>query len=144
MTGVTAYDDGNIFAKILRGEIPCHRVFEDDVVLAFMDVMPRVPGHVLVVPKAPSRGLLDASADTLAALMPRVQRVAAAVVAAMQADGLTLTQYNGAAGGQSVFHLHVHLLPRHDGQALSPEGGPMERPEVLAEIADRIKAHLPD
>ena len=144
MTGVPAYDDGNIFAKILRGEIPCHRVFEDDVALAFMDVMPRVPGHVLVVPKAPSRGLLDASPDTLAALMPRVQRVAAAVVAAMEADGLTITQYNGVAGGQSVFHLHFHLLPRHDNQGLKPEGGPMEEPEALAEIADRIKARLPE
>ena len=142
MTNVPAYDDGNIFAKILTGEISCHRVFEDDVALAFMDISPQVPGHVLVVPKAPSRGLLDASADTLAAIMPRVQRVGAGVVAAMKADGLTLYQSNEVAGGQSVFHLHFHLIPRREGVAMQPPGGRMEKPEVLAELAARIRAEL--
>ena len=142
MTSVQAYEDGNIFAKILRGEMGCHRVFEDDVVLAFMDISPQVPGHVLVVPKAPSRGLLDASAATLAAIMPRVQRIGAAVVTAVKADGLTLYQSNEVAGGQSVFHLHFHLLPRHEGVAMQPPGGRMEKPEVLAELAARIRAEL--
>ena len=142
MTSVQAYEDGNIFAKILRGEMGCHRVFEDDVVLAFMDISPQVPGHVLVVPKAPSRGLLDASAATLAVIMPRVQRIGAAVVTAVKADGLTLYQSNEVAGGQSVFHLHFHLLPRHDGVAMQPPGGRMEKPEVLAELAARIRAEL--
>ena len=142
MTGVPDYDGGNIFAKILSGEISCHKVFEDDVALAFMDISPQVPGHVLVVPKSPSRGLLDASAETLAAVMPRVQRIGAAAVAAMKADGLTLYQCNEVAGGQSVFHLHFHLLPRHEGVALQPPGGRMEEPEVLAAVAARIRAEL--
>ena len=136
------YDDGNVFAKILRGEMSCHRVFEDDVVLAFMDIAPQVEGHVLVVPKAPSRGLLDATAATLSDVMPRVQRVGAAVVAALKADGLTLYQCNEVAGGQSVFHLHFHLLPRLEGVALRPPGGPMEKPEVLSDVAARIRAEL--
>lgn len=138
-----AYDPGNIFAKILRGEMSCHKVFEDDVALSFMDIMPRVAGHVLVIPKAPSCGLLDARPEDLAALMPRVQRVGAAVTAAMMAEGLTVQQFNEAAGGQVVFHLHFHLLPRHAGVALRPPGGPMEKPEVLADLAGRIRAHLP-
>ncbi len=142
MTSVPAYDDGNVFAKILRGEMGCHRVFEDDVALAFMDINPQVSGHVLVVPKAPSRGLLDASADALATVMPRVQRIGAAVVAATKADGLTLYQSNEVAGGQTVFHLHFHLLPRHEGVAMQPPGGRMESPEVLAEQAARIRTEL--
>ena len=140
---MAAYEESNVFGKILRGEMPCHRVYEDDVALAFMDIMPRVAGHVLVVPKVPARGLLDIAPADLAALMPRVQRVGAAVVAAMAADGLTLHQFNETAGGQVVFHLHFHLLPRHDGVALRPPGGPMEKPDVLADLAARIKAHLP-
>ena len=138
-----AYDPDNIFAKMIRGEMSCHKVFEDEVALSFMDIMPRVAGHVLVIPKAPARGLLDARPEDLSALMPRVQRVGAAVTAAMQADGLTVQQFNEAAGGQVVFHLHVHLLPRHAGIALRPPGGPMERPEVLADLAAKIRAHLP-
>ena len=140
---MAAYDPDNIFAKILRGEMSCHKVFEDEVALAFMDIMPRVTGHVLVIPKAPARGLLDARPEDLAALMPRVQRVGAAAVAAMQADGLTVHQFNEGAGGQVVFHLHFHLLPRHAGVALRPPGGPMERPEILADLAQKIRAHLP-
>lgn len=140
---MTAYDPDNVFAKILRGEMPCHKVFEDDVALSFMDIMPRVAGHVLVIPKSPSRGLLDARPEALAALMPRVQRVGAAVVDAMGADGLTVQQFNEEAGGQVVFHLHFHLLPRHSGVALRPPGGPMEKPETLAALAEKIRAKLP-
>ena len=139
---MAAYDDGNIFAKILRGELPCHKVFEDDVALAFMDVMPRAEGHVLVIPKRPVRNLMDCSPDDLAALMRRVQRVGLAAQRAMAAPGLTLQQFNEEAGGQVVFHLHFHLLPRQAGVPLRPPGGPMEKPEVLAGYAARIRTAL--
>ncbi len=135
-----AYDDQNLFAKILRGEIPCAKVYEDDLVLAFMDVMPQADGHTLVVPKAPARGLLDVAPDTLAALIVRVQKVAAAVKAAFAADGLTILQYNEPAGGQSVFHLHFHVVPRMDGVALKPHAGGMADPGVLKAHAARIVA----
>ena len=137
-----AYDNQNIFAKILRGEIPCHRVFEDEVALALMDIMPRCDGHVLVIPKSAARGLLDASPSLLAALMPRVQKVAAAAVKAFAADGLTLQQFNETAGGQMVFHLHFHIMPRHEGVSLRPHTGAMAKPEVLAAQAERIRAAL--
>lgn len=132
------YDRDNIFAKILRGELPCHRVFEDEVALAFLDIMPRVEGHVLVIPKQPSRTLLDADPADLGALMPRVQRVGRGVVRATHAAGLTLHQFSEDAGGQVVFHLHFHLLPRQPGVALRPPGGPAEHPDVLAALAQRI------
>lgn len=137
-----AYDDQNIFAKILRGEIPCAKVYEDDLVLAFMDVLPQAEGHTLVVPKAPARGLLDVAPDTLAALIVRVQKVAAAVKTAFAADGLTILQYNEAAGGQSVFHLHFHVVPRMDGVALKPHAGGMADAKVLRDHAERIRAKL--
>ena len=137
-----AYDDQNIFAKILRGEIPCAKVYEDDLVLAFMDVMPQAEGHTLVVPKAPARGLLDVAPDTLAALIVRVQKVAAAVQTAFAADGLTILQYNEPAGGQSVFHLHFHVVPRTDGVALKPHAGGMANADVLKEQAALIAAAL--
>ncbi len=137
-----AYDDQNIFAKILRGEIPCAKVYEDDLVLAFMDVMPQAEGHTLVVPKAPARGLLDVAPDTLAALIVRVQKVASAVKTAFAADGLTILQYNEPAGGQSVFHLHFHVVPRMEGVALKPHAGGMADSGVLKEQAERIKAAL--
>ena len=121
-----AYDPENIFAKILRGDIPCHRVFEDEVALAFMDIMPRVEGHCLVIPKAPVRTVLDMTPEALGQLMARTQRVAAAAVAATAADGLTLQQFNESAGGQEVFHVHVHVLPRRAGVPLRPPGGPRE------------------
>jgi histidine triad (HIT) family protein len=136
------YDPTNIFAKILRGEIPCHRVLEDEAALAFMDIMPRCEGHCLVIPKAPARTLLDITPDDLAALITRVQRVARAAVAAMGADGLTIQQFNEAAGGQEVFHLHVHVLPRRTGIALLPPLGPMADPALLARQAESIRAAL--
>ena len=139
---MTPYDESNVFAKILRGEIPSHRVYEDEIALAFMDVMPRVEGHVLVIPKTSARTLLDIAPADLAALMPRVQRVGRAVVAAFVAEGLTLQQFNEEAGGQVVFHLHFHLLPRHAGIALRPPGGPMASPDVLARNAALIRDTL--
>ncbi|AMB47549.1 HIT family protein [Methylobacterium sp. AMS5] len=139
---MTPYDPDNIFAKILRGEIPAHKVYEDEHSLAFMDVMPQGEGHTLVIPKAPSRGLLDAEPQTLAAVIGTVQRVGRAVKAAFKADGLTLFQYNEPAGGQTVFHLHFHLVPRHDGVPLKRHEGGMADNAVLAEHAARIRAAL--
>ena len=135
------YEDTNIFAKILRGEMPANKVFEDDVAFAFMDIMPRADGHTLVIPKAPCRNLFDIRPDDLSTLMPRVQKVARAVKQAMQAEGLTLQQFNEQAGGQIVFHLHFHILPRWSGVALRPPGS-MEKPEVLAANAEKIRAAL--
>jgi histidine triad (HIT) family protein len=139
---MTPYDPDNIFGKILRGEIPAHKVYEDEHSLAFMDVMPQGEGHTLVIPKVPSRGLLDAEPQTLAAVIGTVQRVGRAVKAAFKADGLTLFQYNEPAGGQTVFHLHFHLVPRHDGVPLKRHEGGMADPAVLAEHAARIRAAL--
>ena len=138
------YDPSNIFAKILRGEIPSHRVYEDDAVVAFMDVMPQGPGHTLVVPKAPSRNLLDADPATLGPLFTTVQKVALAVEKAFGADGVTILQFNEPASGQTVYHLHVHVIPRFEGVALKPHTGQMEKPEVLAENAGKIRASLND
>ncbi|MBE7245293.1 HIT family protein [Methylobacterium hispanicum] len=137
-----AYDPQNVFAKILRGEIPAHRVYEDAHTLAFMDVMPQGEGHTLVIPKAPSRGLLDAEPEALAALIASVQRVARAVKAAFAADGLTVFQYNEPAGGQTVFHLHVHIVPRREGVPLRRHEGGMADNAVLAAHAERIRAAL--
>ncbi|MDX2257582.1 MAG: HIT family protein [Hyphomicrobiaceae bacterium] len=139
---MTAYDPGNVFAKILCGEIPAHKVHEDDDVIVFMDLMPQAPGHTLVVPKAPSRTLLDADPASLARLLPVVQKVARAVKAAFAADGITIVQFNEAAAGQTVFHLHVHVIPRHEGVALKEHGRGMAPAEELAANAARIRAHL--
>jgi histidine triad (HIT) family protein len=136
------YASDNVFAKILRGEIDCHKVFEDSVALAFMDIMPRAEGHVLVIPKAPARNLFDAKPQDLSALITRVQTVAAAVKTAMQADGITLQQFNETAGGQVVFHLHFHVLPRWSGIALRPHTGVMEKPEILSALAAKIRAAI--
>ncbi len=137
-----AYDQDNIFAKILRGDIPSHRVYEDDYTVAFMDVMPQGPGHTLVLTKAPSRNLLDADAATLAHLMTTVQKVARAVKDAFEADGIMVVQYNEAPAGQSVFHLHVHVIPRFEGVPLKPHTGNMEDPQVLATNAEKLRRAL--
>lgn len=137
-----AYDDGNIFAKILRGDIPCHRVYEDDAVIAFMDVMPQGIGHTLVVPKAPSRNFLDADPKVLSAVMPVVQKIAVAAKAAFAADGVTVMQFNEPAAGQTVFHLHFHIIPRFDGVPLQRHSDAMEDGEVLAANAAKLKAAL--
>jgi histidine triad (HIT) family protein len=137
---MTAYDPSNVFARILRGELPCEKVYEDDVALALMDIMPRGDGHVLVIPKVAARGLLDIAPADLAALITRVQTVAGAVKRGMGAEGLTIQQFNESAGGQVVFHLHFHILPRWEGVALKPHSGAMEKPEVLKVHADKIRA----
>lgn len=136
------YDNNNIFAKILRGELPCKKVYEDHAVLAFMDIMPRADGHVLVIPKTSARNIFDIDAEALAAMMPSVQKVAKAVQKGMGADGLTLQQFSESAGGQVVFHLHFHLLPRWDGVKLRPHTGDMEDKTVLAAHAEKIRAAL--
>jgi histidine triad (HIT) family protein len=136
------YDSNNIFAKILRGEIPCHKVYEDEQTLAFMDVMPQCDGHCLVIPKQPSRGLLDADPAVLGHLMAVVQKVASGAVAATGADGFQIRQYNESAGGQTVFHLHFHILPMKEGVPLKPHTGKMADHGMLAEMAKKIEAHL--
>ncbi len=136
------YDKANIFAKILRGEASCVKVYEDAHAFAFMDIMPRTPGHVLVIPKSPARNILDIAPDALAGMMPAVQKVAVAVKQVMGCDGLSIQQFNEVAGGQVVFHLHFHLLPRWQGIALKPPGGPMEKPEVLAAHAKAISSAI--
>ncbi len=136
------YDANNIFAKILRGEIPCHKIYEDDHTLAFMDVMPQVDGHCLVVPKAASRGLLDADVAVLAHVMATVQKVAAAAVKATAADGFQIRQYNEPAGGQTVFHLHVHILPMMEGAVLKPHSGKMADHGALAVMAQKVKSYI--
>ncbi|MGY6707857.1 MAG: HIT family protein [Rhizobiaceae bacterium] len=138
----TPYDDQNIFAKILRGELPCHNVYEDESTFAFMDIMPRGDGHALVIPKKPARNVLDVEADSLAAVMRTVQKVAKASMEAFGADGVTVQQFNEPAGGQVVFHLHVHIIPRFDGIGLRPHTGEMENPEILAANAAKLRAAL--
>jgi histidine triad (HIT) family protein len=137
-----AYDDNNVFARILRGEIPSHKLYEDEDTYAFMDVMPRGEGHCLVIPKKPSRNILDVEPESLSAVMKTVQKLAKAVVPALGADGVTIQQFNEPAGGQVVFHLHFHVLPRFDGVPLKPHTGQMEKPEVLAANADKIRNAL--
>ncbi len=137
-----AYDPSNVFAKILRGELPCEKVYEDEHTLALMDIMPRADGHVLVIPKAPARNILDIAPEDLSRLAVSVQKLAKAVKAGMGADGITVQQFNESAGGQVVFHIHVHVLPRWEGVALRPHTGAMEKPEVLKAHADRIRAAL--
>jgi histidine triad (HIT) family protein len=139
---MTTYDDQNVFAMILRGELPCEKVYEDEATFAFMDIMPRADGHVLVIPKTPARTILDIRTEDLSRLMVTVQKIARAVKAGMAADGLTIQQFNESAGGQVVFHIHVHVLPRWDGAPLRPHTGQMEKPEALKAHADRIRAAL--
>jgi len=136
------YDPNNIFAKILRGELPCHKVYEDDQALAFLDIMPRMPGHTLVLPKAPARNLLDVSAQDLAAVMTAAQKVARGAMQAFGADGITIQQFNEGAGGQVVFHLHVHVIPRKQGVAMKPPANEKEKPDVLVEHAKKLAAAI--
>lgn len=131
-----------VFGKIVRGEIPCHKIYEDDKVLAFLDIMPRAPGHALVLPKAPARNILDVAPDDLAAAIKVAQRIAKVSVDVFGADGVTIQQFNENAGGQVVFHLHVHVIPRQEGVALKPPASVKEAPEVLKEQAARLAAAL--
>jgi histidine triad (HIT) family protein len=137
-----AYDPANIFAKILRGELPAHKVFEDAETLAFMDIMPRADGHCLVIPKSAARNVLDATPAQLSACLLTVQRMSRAAMMAFAADGITIQQFNEAAGGQVVFHLHYHVLPRHTGVPLRPHTGQMEKPDVLAAHAEKLRQAL--
>jgi histidine triad (HIT) family protein len=137
-----AYDPNNIFARILRGELPCHKVFENEHVLAFMDIMPRGDGHTLVISKAPARNILDISPEALDGLFRGVQIVSRAVKAGFDADGLTIQQFSEPAGGQVVFHIHVHVIPRWDGVRLRPHTGEMAPKETLEAHAAKVRAAL--
>ena len=136
------YDPDNIFAKILRGEIPCHKVYEDEHTLAFMDVMPQVDGHTLVIPKIPSRNLLDADPATFGPLMAAVQTLAQATKRAFGAEGVLIKQFNEPAAGQTVYHLHFHVLPRKEGVELRPHTGKMADHALLAQHAEMIRNAL--
>jgi histidine triad (HIT) family protein len=138
----SAYDPSNVFGKILRGELPAHKLYEDADTFALMDIMPRGDGHCLVIPKAPSRNILDVSEESLAAVARTTQKLARAVMKAFSADGVTVQQFNESAGGQVVFHLHVHVIPRFSGVSLKPHTGQMEKPETLAANAEKIRAAL--
>ena len=137
-----SYDPNNIFAKILRGELPCHKVYEDDKTLAFLDIMPRAPGHTLVLPKAPARNLLDVDPADLAHVMQVAQKIAKAAVKVFDADGITVQQFNESAGGQVVFHLHVHVIPRKEGVPLKPPASVKEEASVLSDQALKLSAAL--
>jgi len=139
---MTAYDNNNAFARILRGEFPCHKVYEDDHVLAFLDIMPRAPGHTLVIPKAPARNILDIKEEDYVHVARATRRIARAAMTAFKADGITVQQFNEAAGGQVVFHLHVHVMPRHDGIALLAPASRKEDVKVLEDNATKLVAAL--
>ena len=137
-----AYDDENVFAKILRGDMPAHKVHENERTLAFMDIMPRGDGHVLVIPKARVRNLLDADDGTLAAVAAAAREIARAAMKAFGADGITVQQFNEPAGGQVVFHYHVHVIPRFDGVPLRPHTGEMEDDAKLSANAEKLRSAL--
>lgn len=139
---MSAYDPDNIFGKILRGEFPSHEVFEDEDLLAIMDVFPQSRGHTLVIPKAASRNFLDADPAAIARIVPTLQRLARAVKTATGADGLRLAQFNEAPAGQTVFHLHFHLIPVYDGAELGRHGGGRADDFELAALAKSIAAAL--
>jgi histidine triad (HIT) family protein len=137
-----AYDPDNIFAKVLRGEIPCHKIYEDEDTLAFLDIMPRTEGHALVVTKEKARDLFDIKPEALGKLMAVVQKLAPKIKEAVGADGVLIQQFNGAAAGQTVFHLHIHIVPRNEGEALKPHAGKMEDQAKLAATSEKIRKKL--
>ena len=136
------YDDENIFAKILRGEIPSAKVFENEQVLVFMDIMPRSSGHLLVIPKSKARNILDINIDQLHAVIDTVQMMAKLVMKALKADGVAIQQFNEAPGGQEVFHLHFHVIPRYSGERMGPPGQMVKDMSVLADQAKKISKLL--
>jgi histidine triad (HIT) family protein len=136
------YDNQNVFAKILRGELPCEKLYEDDHTIAIMDIMPRGDGHLLVLPKNPSRNILDIETEDYQNVAATVQRMARAVIKAFDADGVTINQFSEPAGGQVVFHTHVHVIPRFDGISLRPHTGDMEDGAVIKANAEKIRAVL--
>jgi len=139
---IPAYDPNNIFAKILRGELPCYKVYEDDRTIAFLDIMPRTPGHTLVVPKSAARNLFDIDPEELAYAATIAQKIAKASKKAFGADGVTIQQFNESACGQVVFHLHIHVIPRKEGVAMKPPASEKEKPETLASNAQLLAAAL--
>ncbi|HEY1710239.1 MAG TPA: HIT family protein [Rhizomicrobium sp.] len=136
------YDPNNVFAKILRGELPCVKVYEDALTLSFMDIMPSVEGHTLVITKEPAEGILDLSVEGAQALIATTQKIARAVKAGLQPEGLMLLQLNGTAAGQSIPHIHFHILPRNEGLSMTIHGRAMVKPGVLEPIAAKIRAAL--
>lgn len=137
-----AYDPNNVFAKILRGELPSYKVYEDDRAFAFLDIMPRSPGHTLVIPKGAIRNILDATPDDFTHVMIVAQKIAKAAMTVFAADGITMQQFNEKAGGQVVYHLHVHIIPRKDGVPMKPPASEKEKPEVLTDHANKLAAAL--
>ena len=137
-----AYDSNNIFAKIIRGELPCHKIYEDERALVFLDIMPRAPGHALVIPKSAARNILDVDPDDLAHVAKIAQKVARAGMQVFSADGVTVQQFNENAGGQVVFHLHMHVIPRKEGVAMKPPASEKEKPEVLTDHAKKLSAAM--
>jgi histidine triad (HIT) family protein len=139
---MATYDPTNVFAKILRGELPSYKVYEDDRAFAFLDIMPRTPGHTLVIPKAPARNILDVDPDVLAHVMKVAQKIAKVGMKVFNADGITVQQFSEPAGGQVVFHLHVHVMPRKAGVALKPPASVKEDATVLSDQALKLAAAL--
>jgi histidine triad (HIT) family protein len=139
---MTAYDNNNIFAKVLRGELPCHKIYETEHVLAFLDIMPRSPGHTLVIPKAHARNILDITEEDYLHVARATRLISRAAMTAFKADGITVQQFNEASGGQVVFHLHVHIMPRQDGVALLPPATRKEDVKVLEDTATKLIAAL--
>ena len=139
---MAAYDDQNVFAKILRGELSCFKVYENDRTLAFLDIMPRSPGHTLVIPKAPARGILDIAEDDLAEVARSAKRIALAAMKSFDAEGIIIQQFSEPASGQVVFHLHMHVMPVKEGVHLLPPQTRKEDPAVLADHAKRLIAAL--
>jgi len=137
-----SYDPNNVFAKVLRNELPSHKIYEDEDTLAFLDIMPRSEGHALVITKEAATNLFDVSPEALAKLMAVVQKLAPEIKEAVGADGVLIVQYNGAAAGQTVFHLHVHIIPRKVGMELKPHAGKMADQAVLAATAEKIRKRL--
>jgi len=142
MSDTPVYDTNNVFAKILRGELPCFKVYEDEKAFAFLDIFPRCPGHTLVIPKAPARNILDIDPDDLAHVAKVAQKIAKAGKAVFAADGVTVQQFNETAGGQVVFHLHVHVIPRHEGVAMKPAASIKGDMALLAQQAEQLQAAL--
>ena len=139
---MAAYDSNNIFAKILRGEFPCYKVYENDHVLAFLDIMPRSPGHTLVIPKAAARNILDITPEDFVHVARGTHTIAQAAMRAFKADGITIQQFSEPASGQVVYHLHMHVMPRHDGVALLPPASRKEDARVLEDNATKLIAAL--
>jgi histidine triad (HIT) family protein len=142
MRMVPAYDDQNIFAKILRGELPCFKVYENAYTFAFLDIMPRTAGHTLVIPKAPARGILDISENDLAEVARTSKTIAVAAMKAFDAEGIIIQQFSEAVSGQVVFHLHMHVMPMKSGVSLLPPQSRQEDVKVLQDHAARLIAAL--